>query len=82
MIFHTNLDYASAETGAGMKSFDCHFGTAYEIQMVPQDSYSFLSCGEDGTVRWFDLRIKSHCTKEDCKEVNDHLIRLTTASSE
>lgn len=36
---------------------------------VPNDPYTFLSCGEDGTVRWFDTRIKTNCTKEDCKDV-------------
>lgn len=36
---------------------------------VPNDPYTFLSCGEDGTVRWFDLRTKTSCTKEDCKDV-------------
>jgi len=36
---------------------------------VPNDPYTFLSCGEDGTVRWFDTRIKTSCTKEDCKDV-------------
>ena len=38
--------------------------------VVPNESSTFLSCGEDGTVRWFDLRIKSSCSKEDCKEVS------------
>ena len=28
----------------------------------------FLSCGEDGTVRWFDLRTKSSCLRDVCKE--------------
>lgn len=37
---------------------------------VPNDPYTFLSCGEDGTVRWFDLRMKTSCTKEDCKDVS------------
>ncbi|XP_064465079.1 DDB1- and CUL4-associated factor 6-like isoform X2 [Ornithodoros turicata] len=46
----------------------CHFGTAYEIATVPNDPHSFLSCGEDGTVRWFDLRTKCSCSVDDCKE--------------
>lgn len=41
----------------------------YQIMTVPNDPYTFLSCGEDGTVRWFDTRIKTSCTKEDCKDV-------------
>ena len=42
---------------------------------MPQDCHTFLSCGEDGTVRWFDLRIKSSCHREDCKEVGITLVR-------
>ena len=48
--------------------FNCHYGTAYEICTVPNDSNTFLSCGEDGTVRWFDLRTKQHCALSDCKD--------------
>ena len=40
-----------------------------QVMTVPQDPNSFLSCGEDGTVRWFDLRTKTCCNKEDCKDV-------------
>jgi hypothetical protein len=46
---------------------------------VPQDPHTFLSCGEDGTVRWFDLRIKTSCCKEDCKEVSQ--ISVTSKSN-
>ncbi|XP_022087579.1 DDB1- and CUL4-associated factor 6-like isoform X2 [Acanthaster planci] len=52
----------------GEHMFNCHYGTAYEVVTVPNDPYTFLSCGEDGTVRWFDLRIKNKCTKEECRE--------------
>lgn len=38
--------------------------------MIPNEAKTFLSCGEDGTVRWFDLRIKTSCLKEDCKDVS------------
>lgn len=47
-----------------------------QIMTVPQDPHTFLSCGEDGTVRWFDLRIKTSCCKEDCKEVK-YLFQIT-----
>ncbi|TSL16037.1 DDB1- and CUL4-associated factor 6 [Bagarius yarrelli] len=57
----------------------CHYGTAYEIMTVPNDPYTFLSCGEDGTVRWFDLRTKTSCTKEDCKD--DILINCRRAAT-
>lgn len=44
---------------------------------VPNDPYTFLSCGEDGTVRWFDLRMKTSCTKEDCKDVRKIDLKCT-----
>uniref|UniRef100_A0A3P9JR28 Ddb1 and cul4 associated factor 6 n=1 Tax=Oryzias latipes TaxID=8090 RepID=A0A3P9JR28_ORYLA len=59
--------------------FTCHYGTAYEIMTVPNDPCTFLSCGEDGTVRWFDLRMKTSCTKEDCKD--DILINCRRAAT-
>lgn len=45
-----------------------------QIMTVPNDPYTFLSCGEDGTVRWFDLRTKMSCTKEDCKDVRGTVV--------
>ena len=57
--------------------FNCHGGTVYEVAIVPGDPNSFLTCGEDGTVRWFDLRTKSKCAREDCRE--DVLIRCQRA---
>lgn len=57
--------------------FNCHFGTCYKIMTVPNDSHSFLSCGEDKTVRWIDLRMKQSCKKIDCKE--DILIKCRSA---
>ena len=27
-----------------------------------------MSCGEDGTVRWFDLRVKSRCALPNCRD--------------
>ena len=38
-------------------------GTVYEVLTIPGDPHSFLTCGEDGCVRWFDLRTKSHCSR-------------------
>ncbi|XP_012877271.1 PREDICTED: DDB1- and CUL4-associated factor 6 isoform X6 [Dipodomys ordii] len=49
------------------------------VMTVPNDPYTFLSCGEDGTVRWFDTRIKTSCTKEDCKD--DILINCRRAAT-
>lgn len=48
--------------------FNCHSGTAYEVVSVPCESNSFMSCGEDGTVRFFDLRLVSKCNRQYCRE--------------
>ena len=32
-------------------SFHCHTGTVYDVVCIPGDSHTFLSCGEDGTIR-------------------------------
>lgn len=58
--------------------FTCHTGTTYEIATIVGEPHSFLSCGEDGTVRWFDLRIKDKCTTTRCREVNTSVIFLVT----
>jgi len=50
--------------------FTCHTGTTYEIATIPGEPHSFLSCGEDGTVRWFDLRVKDKCSATRCREAN------------
>uniref|UniRef100_A0A8C9SQP7 Ddb1 and cul4 associated factor 6 n=1 Tax=Scleropages formosus TaxID=113540 RepID=A0A8C9SQP7_SCLFO len=77
IIFYTNTE-KSAEINRQCQ-FTCHYGTAYEIMTVPNDPYTFLSCGEDGTVRWFDIRMKTSCTKEDCKD--DILINCRRAAT-
>ncbi|KAM7407297.1 hypothetical protein PAMA_003157 [Pampus argenteus] len=77
IIYYTHTE-KSAEHNRQCQ-FTCHYGTAYEIMTVPNDPYTFLSCGEDGTVRWFDLRMKTSCTKEDCKD--DILINCRRAAT-
>ncbi|XP_048348962.1 DDB1- and CUL4-associated factor 6 isoform X3 [Sphaerodactylus townsendi] len=77
VIFYTNVEQ-DGETNRQCQ-FTCHYGTTYEIMTVPNDPYTFLSCGEDGTVRWFDTRIKTSCTKEDCKD--DILINCRRAAT-
>ncbi|XP_037932154.1 DDB1- and CUL4-associated factor 6-like, partial [Teleopsis dalmanni] len=50
-------------------SFTCHKGgTAYDVLPIRTDPRCFFSCGEDGTVRMFDLRLISRCHKSSCKE--------------
>ncbi|XP_036891165.1 DDB1- and CUL4-associated factor 6 isoform X2 [Sturnira hondurensis] len=77
VIFYTNVEQ-DAETNRQCQ-FTCHYGTTYEIMTVPSDPHTFLSCGEDGTVRWFDTRIKTSCVKEDCKD--DILINCRRAAT-
>ncbi|CAI9729365.1 DDB1CUL46-likeassociated and CUL4-associated factor 6-like [Octopus vulgaris] len=64
-IFYTHVD---REDTYGTHCFDCHFGTTYEVVVVPNEASTFLSCGEDCTVRWFDLRMKNKCHKDDCRD--------------
>lgn len=57
------------DSEANIGCFNCHkTGTTYEVLTVPTESKSFMSCGEDGTVRWFDLRQISSCHKICCKD--------------
>uniref|UniRef100_A0A8C5P6U1 DDB1 and CUL4 associated factor 6 n=1 Tax=Leptobrachium leishanense TaxID=445787 RepID=A0A8C5P6U1_9ANUR len=77
VIYYTNIE-KDADTNR-QNQFTCHYGTAYELMTVPNDPYTFLSCGEDGTVRWFDIRMKTSCLKEDCKD--DILINCRRAAT-
>ncbi|XP_060522296.1 DDB1- and CUL4-associated factor 6-like isoform X2 [Cylas formicarius] len=66
VVLHTDLNRPQ-ETYHNQ--FTCHGGTTtYEVMTIPNDPNTFLSCGEDGTVRWFDLRTKTSCSKQKCKE--------------
>lgn len=65
LIAYTDLNRIQETAGS---TFHCHAGTVYELLSVPEDPYTFLSCGEDGTVRWFDTRTKTSCDREDCQE--------------
>lgn len=57
------------ENDANIGCFNCHkTGTTYEVLTIPGESKSFMSCGEDGTVRLFDLRLISNCHKTCCKD--------------
>ncbi|CAG9773673.1 unnamed protein product [Ceutorhynchus assimilis] len=66
LVLHSDLHY---EHETYHNQFHCHGGTTtYEIVTVPDSPHSFMSCGEDGTVRWFDLREKSSCSQHKCKD--------------
>ncbi|KYB29923.1 DDB1- and CUL4-associated factor 6-like protein [Tribolium castaneum] len=74
IILHTDLENTK---NTYYNQFSCHAGTTYEVITIPNDPNTFLSCGEDGTVRWFDLRTKTSCRKPRCKE--DILIKCQRA---
>ncbi|XP_011702752.1 PREDICTED: DDB1- and CUL4-associated factor 6-like isoform X2 [Wasmannia auropunctata] len=65
IILYTDL---MRRTETFHNQFTCHTGTTYEIAIIPGEPHSFLSCGEDGTVRWFDLRVKDKCSATRCRE--------------
>ncbi|XP_071478761.1 DDB1- and CUL4-associated factor 6-like [Diadema antillarum] len=62
--------YTDVESPAtyGQNIFNCHHGTTYEVVTLPSDPNTFMSCGEDTMVRWYDLRIKTSCSKENCED--------------
>lgn len=61
--------HGSDANDANLNYFNCHSrGTTYEVLTVPTEPQSFMSCGEDGTVRLFDLRQISRCHKTCCKD--------------
>ncbi|CAH0547483.1 unnamed protein product [Brassicogethes aeneus] len=74
-ILHTDLDRPK---DSYHDQLTCHGGTTtYEVVTIPNDPNTFFSCGEDGTVRWFDLRTKTSCRKQNCQE--DILIKIPPA---
>lgn len=57
------------ENKTKLMCFNCHKnGTTYEVLTVPREPKSFMTCGEDGTVRLFDLRQNSSCYRTCCKD--------------
>ncbi|KAH8273271.1 hypothetical protein KR018_001661 [Drosophila ironensis] len=48
--------------------FSCHkFGSTFDVLPLPDIRDSFLSCGEDATVRFFDLRESTSCSERMCQ---------------
>ncbi|XP_058129136.1 DDB1- and CUL4-associated factor 6-like [Anopheles ziemanni] len=71
VVLHTHLHKSyDCETGKrNMNFFSCHNnGTTYEVMTVPTEPRSFMSCGEDGTVRLYDLRRTTQCFKTNCTD--------------
>lgn len=50
--------------------FTCHRSPCYELETIPGEPNTFLSCSEDGTIRQYDLRSSVLCSKENCYEVS------------
>ena len=63
----TDLERCDADS---QDVFTCHVGTVYDVATVESQPNTFLSVGEDGTIRWFDLRAKKSCQTPRCKEVS------------
>ncbi|XP_022224178.1 DDB1- and CUL4-associated factor 6-like isoform X2 [Drosophila obscura] len=63
------IDYLVGEESRIVNVFDCHtFGSTFDVLPIPDEPRSFLSCGEDATVRCFDLRQSSSCSKRMCQK--------------
>ncbi|XP_055681294.1 DDB1- and CUL4-associated factor 6-like [Lutzomyia longipalpis] len=68
-VIYTELQSSDVCNTANINEFNCHSNsTTYEVITIPQEPRCFMSCGEDGTVRLFDLRKLSNCHKMCCKE--------------
>lgn len=73
IVLYTELKDVALEPAEAhernLNYFNCHSnGTTYEVLTVPTEPKSFMSCGEDGTVRLFDLRKMTRCLKTCCKD--------------
>lgn len=66
-VLYTNLS-APTTNPDQLHMFNCHNNTTYEVLPLPLEHCSFLSCGEDSTVRMFDLRQTSRCQKSSCRD--------------
>ncbi|KAH8409153.1 hypothetical protein KR009_009320 [Drosophila setifemur] len=66
--YHSNKTAALVGESERVASvFDCHkFGSAFDVLPLPDTARGFLSCGEDATVRSFDLRQTSSCSERVC----------------
>uniref|UniRef100_A0A336LFT1 CSON004855 protein n=1 Tax=Culicoides sonorensis TaxID=179676 RepID=A0A336LFT1_CULSO len=73
IVAYTDLTYPPVSQDqineANLNYFNCHSNsTTYEILTIPTESEIFLSCGEDTTIRLYDLRKESKCHKTKCKD--------------
>ena len=72
IVMYTDLSIPQNDSefnDANTNYFNCHnTGTTYELLTVPTEPKTFMSCGEDGTVRLYDLRKQIRCHKTCCKD--------------
>lgn len=58
-------DINATNPSDGFLSFSCHTSTIYDVVTVLDHDKIFLSCGEDKTVRLFDMRVHNSCRRND-----------------
>jgi nuclear receptor interaction protein len=56
-------DINATDPSEGILNFNCHASTIHEVVTVPDDDKVFLSCGEDKTIRLFDMRVHNSCAR-------------------
>lgn len=56
-------DINSNNPSIGLFNFNCHSSTIFEVATLQDDESVFLSCGEDKTVRLFDMRCHRSCAR-------------------
>ena len=56
-------DVNSLEPSQPVLNFNCHSSTIHRVAIVPSEDTIFLSCGEDKTIRLFDMRLHSSCAR-------------------
>lgn len=56
-------DIYATDPSEGLLSYNCHSSTIYEVLPIPDNDRVFLSCSEDKTLRLFDIRVHSSCSR-------------------
>lgn len=56
-------DINAENPSIGVLNFNCHTSTIFNVVTLQDDDKVFLSCGEDKTVRLFDIRCHRSCAR-------------------